>query len=87
VRKRWRVLWCAAAVALAVFCVVQDRVTAEGARRYVALQKEALAGRRPPVTVDAIMQPAIAASVRSGLLAAAGVMAIGGVVAVMIGDR
>lgn len=70
-------LWCTAAVALAVFCIVQDRVTAEGARRYVALQKEALAGRGQLVTVDEIMQPAIAASVRDGLIAAAAVGSMG----------
>ena len=69
-----------AAAALVVFCVVQDRVTAEGARRYVALQREAIAGRGPAVTVDEIMQPAIARSVRvavlwSGTVGVAGVAA------------
>jgi hypothetical protein len=67
--------------ALAVFCVVQDRVTAAGARRYVALQKEALAGRGPRVTIDEIMQPAIDRSVRDGMLAASGVIVVGGVIA------
>ena len=69
------------AAALAVFCIVQDRVTAAGARRYVARQTDALAGRGPYVTIDEIMQPAIAESVREGLLAAGVVVAIGGVVA------
>jgi hypothetical protein len=75
------VLWITAAVALVAFCIVQDRVTAAGARRYVALQKEALAGRGPRVTILEIMQPAIAASVRDGLLAAGSVMTLGGVIA------
>ena len=67
--------------ALAVFCIVQDRVTAAGARRYVALQKDALAGRGPVVTIDEIMQPAIDRSVRNGLLAATGVIVLGSVIA------
>lgn len=67
--------------ALAVFCIVQDRVTAAGARRYVALQKDALAGRGRLVTIDEIMQPAIDRSVRDGLLAAGGVIVVGGVIA------
>ena len=83
--------WCGIAVrkllawtfaaALAVFCIVQDRVTAAGARRYVALQKEALAGRGPYVTLQEVMQPAIDRSVRDGLLAAACVVVLGGLVA------
>jgi hypothetical protein len=32
--------------ALVVFAVVQDRITASGARRYVAIQRDALAGAR-----------------------------------------
>jgi hypothetical protein len=67
--------------ALAVFCIVQDRVTAAGARRYVALQKDALAGRGRLVTIDEIMQPAIDRSVRDGLLAASGVLVVGGMIA------
>jgi hypothetical protein len=55
-------------VAVVVFAVIQDRVTAAGARRYVALQRAALAGRGPAVTVDEIMRPAVAQSVREGLL-------------------
>ena len=77
------VLWFTFAAALAVFCVVQDRVTAEGARRYVTLQTEALAGRRPPVTIDAVMQPAIARSVRLALLAS-GATALAGIGAAFV---
>ena len=72
-----RRLTVTALLALAAFCIVQDRVTAAGARRYVRLQAEALAGRGPLVTVDEIMQPAIASSVRWGL-AAAGAVALAG---------
>jgi hypothetical protein len=66
-----------AVVALAVFCVVQDRVTAAGARRYTALQRDALAGRGRAVTIDEIMQPAIERSVQQGLYWGGGVMAAG----------
>ena len=77
VRRVRNVLWLTFAAALVVFCIVQDRVTAEGARRYVALQKEALAGRGPAVTVDEVMRPAIARSVRLALLAS-GTVAVAG---------
>ena len=63
--------------ALAVFCVIQDRVTAAGARRYVALQREALAGRGQAVTVDAIMRPAVEQSVHDGLVWGGGVLIAG----------
>ena len=57
----------------AVFCVVQDRVTAAGARRYVVLQR----GGGPPVSIDDVMNPAIDSSVRQGL-AWGGAVALGG---------
>ncbi len=64
--------------ALAVFCVVQDNVTAAGARRYVQIQRDAITAHgRPAVTVDDIMTPAIHASVRDGLLSAGAVIVIG----------
>jgi hypothetical protein len=72
-----KVLWITLAAAFAVFCIVQDRVTAEGARRYVALQKAALAGRGSNVTIDEVMQPAIARSVRLGLASSAAVAVAG----------
>lgn len=53
--------------ALVVFCVVQDRITAAGARRYVSAQRDALAGRGPAVTIDAIMAPAIRDSMTQAL--------------------
>jgi hypothetical protein len=60
-----------------VFCAVQDRITAEGARRYVALQREAAARHRPRVSIDEVMQPAIADSVRRGAAWSSGIMAAG----------
>jgi hypothetical protein len=77
VRRVRRVLWFTFAAAFVVFCIVQDRVTAEGARRYVALQRDALAGRGPAVTIDAVMQPAVARSVRLGLVSSGAVVAVG----------
>jgi len=62
---------------LATFCVVQDRVAAAGARRYVAMQRAALAGAGPPVSIDEVMRPAIAASVWQGLAWGLGVLAVG----------
>jgi hypothetical protein len=67
----------AAIAAFVVFCIVQDRVTAAGAQRYAALQREALAGRGRPVTIDEIMKPAIEQSVQQGLLWGGGVMIAG----------
>lgn len=72
------VLIATAIAAIAVFAVVQDRVTADGARRYVSLQRAAIAGRGEPVTVDAIMRPAIRRSVRQGLIWSGLVVVVGG---------
>ena len=76
-----------AMAALAVFSVVQDRVTAAGANRYTALQRAALAGRGPSVTVDQIMRPAITQSVHDGLLWAGGVMGVGLTVAAVVARK
>ena len=73
--------------AVVVFAVVQDRVTAAGARRYVALQRAALARQGPAVSVDDIMRPAVAQSVRDGLLCAGVVLAGGIAVAAAVGAR
>ena len=54
--------------ALVVFAVVQDRITADGARRYASLQREALAGRGKPVTIDEVMNVAIERSIQQGAL-------------------
>jgi hypothetical protein len=62
-----RVVVFTLAAAVATFCVVQDRVTAAGARRYVATQRAALAAGEPPVNIDKVMDPAIRRSVLRGL--------------------
>jgi hypothetical protein len=72
------ILVITAFVALVVFAVVQDRITAAGARRYVAIQRDALAGRGQPVTVDEIMRPAVERSVESGLAWGGLVLVAGG---------
>ena len=75
--------------ALVVFCGVQDRITAAGARRYVALQREALATGGMPVTIDAVVKPAVSRSVAQGLLWAgiAGVAGLGTAFAVRRGRQ
>ena len=80
-----RILWITLTLAVAVFCVVQDRVTAAGARRYVALQRAALEGRGPAVAIDDVMRPAIARSVRLALLCGGGVGAAGAAAAFVVG--
>ncbi len=80
-----RVLWLTLAAAVVVFCVVQDRVTADGARRYVALQKAALAGRGTPVTIDEVMRRAVAKSVRLAFLSTGAVAAVGIAASLIIG--
>jgi hypothetical protein len=74
---RRRDVLIAAAAALATFFIVQDQFTVVGSRRYAALQREALAGRAAPVTVDEVMRPAVARSVRQGLLWGGVVLAAG----------
>jgi len=81
------VLIATAFAAVVVFAVVQDRVTAAGARRYVALQRAALAGRGPAVTVDEIMRPAVAQSVHEGLLWGGAVLVSGVGIAAAVAAR
>jgi hypothetical protein len=73
-------------IALAVFCVVQDRETAGGARRYVIAQSAALAAGGPPVTIDAVLRPAVQRSVQRGFLWS-GLVATAGVIAAAAGRR
>jgi hypothetical protein len=61
-----RTLLLSFAAAGVVFCVVQDRVTAAGARRYVAEQRRAVEAGHPPVAVAEVMEPAIRRSVEQG---------------------
>ena len=75
-RKRYLLLAVIAAVA--TFAVVQDRITAAGARRYATQSREAAAaGQAPPATVDEIMEPAIADGVRRGAMWGGLVLALG----------
>jgi hypothetical protein len=60
-----------------VFAIVQDRVITAGARRYVVLQRQALAGGAPPISIDDVMRPARRRSVRQGLLWGGAVLLIG----------
>ena len=71
------VLVLTAVAAVVVFAIVQDRITATGARRYVALQREALVGRGQLVTVDQVMRPAVARSVQQGVLWGGAVLVAG----------
>jgi hypothetical protein len=54
--------------ALVVFAVVQDRLTVAGVGQYMAASRDAAAGRRSQVTIDEVMQPAVAHAVRQGSL-------------------
>jgi hypothetical protein len=60
-----------------VFCVVQDRVTAAGARRYVDRQRATIAAGAPPIAIEDVMAPARRQSVEQGLLWGGGVLAAG----------
>jgi len=63
--------------ALAVFCVVQDRVTAAGATRYGQEALTAIARHEPVTPVETVMRPAIRQSVRLGLESAGLVLVAG----------
>ena len=71
----------------ATFCVVQDRVTAAGARRYVEMQRAAFAGAGRPVTIDEIMGPALTQSVWRGVEWGGAVALVGLAVAGAVGRR
>ena len=72
---------------LVVFCGVQDRITAAGARRYVAQHAAAHDGNAPAVTLDAVMRPAIRRSVEQGLLWSGAVGAAGLAATMFLGRR
>jgi hypothetical protein len=63
-----RLIAFVAVAALAVFAVVQDRITVAGVGQYVAAYRDAAAGRRHPVTIDEVMQPAVARGVQQGAI-------------------
>jgi hypothetical protein len=77
----------AAILAVVVFSVVQDRVTAGGARQYVDLQRAATEGQRNPVTVDEIMRPAVRRSVVQASIWSAVVMVAGAITAGLVVRR
>lgn len=79
------VLIVTVAAAVVTFAAVQDRVTAEGARRYVALQRAAAAGIGPPVSKDEVVGPAVRRSVAQGCLWGGIVLAAGVGAAMMVG--
>lgn len=54
--------------ALVVFAVVQDRITVAGVGQYELAYRDAAAGRRPRVTIDEVMKPAVARGVQQGAL-------------------
>lgn len=49
----------------------------DGAARYVAAQRAALASHRPPIPIDRVMGPAVGRSVRMGFLAGGAVLLVG----------
>ena len=63
--------------AFAVFCVVQDRVTASASTLYGEQALAAIARNEKVTPVDAIMRPAIRRSVWLGLASAGGVLVTG----------
>ena len=75
------------AAAIAVFAVVQDRATASGAREYVALQRQARTDGAPAPTIDEVMAPANARSVRQGLVWGGAALALGLGLAAVISRR
>ena len=81
------ILAITAAVAILTFAVVQDRVTAAGARHYVALQRSALAGQGSPVAIDSVVRPVVRQSVRQGLVWSTVVLVFGLALAAASGQR
>lgn len=78
------VFTCAAAIV--VFAVVQDRVTVAGVGQYVSLQREALSGRRPAVTIDEVMEPVVSQAIQRGAMWG-GVVFIGGLGGTLVARR
>ena len=65
------------AAALVVFAVIQDRLTVAGVGQYVSAYREAAAGRRPAVTIDEVMKPAVRNAVQQGVLWGGLVLVVG----------
>ena len=75
------ILIVAALIALGAFAYMQDLWMAEAAGRYADLQRDALAGRGPAVTVTGVLEPAIRESVEVGAAWGGGAFGAGAVVA------
>jgi ABC-type Fe3+ transport system permease subunit len=73
--------------ALAVFCVVQDRVTAAGAQQYALRALAAIDRHQSVPPIDAVMRPAVRRSVKLGFLSADAVLTVGIVTAVVVSRR
>ena len=82
-----RVLVFTFLAALVVFAVVQDRLTARGTDQYVRAQRAAAAGQGAPPSIAAVMRPAVARSVRLGLLSSGMVAGVGVASAVLLARR
>ncbi len=65
------------ALALATFAVVQDRVTAAGARLYAATARAAIARGTEGVRLEEVMAPAIRRSLRWGVASGGTVLVVG----------
>ena len=63
-----RAVVCTCIAAIVAFAVVQDRATVDGVGKYVSAYRDAAAGRRPPVTIDEIMKPAVTRAAWQGAL-------------------
>jgi hypothetical protein len=64
-------------MALVTFAVVQDRVTAAGARRYAAIKRASVGTQDSRVTIENVMAPAIRSAVQWGAAAAGVVIVLG----------
>jgi hypothetical protein len=87
-RRIFRRLFLASCLAaVAVFALVQDRITARGTDQYVRAQQAAAAAGTTAPTLDAVMRPAVARSVRAGLLSGGLVVAVGAAGAALAARR
>jgi hypothetical protein len=87
VSTRRAILFATLVLAAATFAIVQDRVTAAGARRYAAMSRQAIADGTRGATIESVMTPATHDSVRWGAASAGLVLIVGSSVAAMAGRR
>jgi hypothetical protein len=79
------ILVVAALIALGVFAYTQDLLMAQAAGRYAELQRAALAGRGPSVTVLEVLEPAWRESVEWGAWRGGSVLGVGVAAAAVAG--